>query len=74
MPDLALGCLMKPYTEEDIVRTLKTAEDILRGRERHRPSRPENLTLYTEAAEAPPPANEATPPQPRSRLAGWWSA
>ena len=49
MPDLALGCLMKPYTEEDIVRALKTAEDLLRGRERLRPSRPENLTIYSEA-------------------------
>jgi DNA-binding NarL/FixJ family response regulator len=73
MPDLALGCLMKPYTEEDIVRTLKTAEDILRGRERLRPSRPENLTLYTEAVEAPPPANEAVAPPLRSRVAGWWN-
>lgn len=50
MPDLALGCLMKPYSEEDIVRALKTAEDILRGRERLRPSRPGNLTIYSEAA------------------------
>ncbi len=73
MPDLALGCLMKPYTQEDIVRSLKAAEDILRGRERLRPSRPDNLTLYTEVEEPEP----AMPPFPgakdlKSRLSGWW--
>lgn len=46
MPDLALGCLTKPYSEEDVVRALKAAEDKLRGRERLRPSLPENLHLY----------------------------
>jgi DNA-binding NarL/FixJ family response regulator len=46
MPDLALGCLAKPYTEEDVVRALKAAEDKLRGRERLRPSLPENLMIY----------------------------
>ena len=33
IPDLALGCLVKPFSEEDLVRALKTAEDLLRGRE-----------------------------------------
>jgi DNA-binding LytR/AlgR family response regulator len=47
MPDLALGCLTKPYTEEDVVRALKTAEDKLRGRERLRPSLPDNLQIYS---------------------------
>ena len=48
IPDLALGCLVKPFSEEDLVRSLKTAEDLLRGRERVRPSRPGNLRLYAE--------------------------
>lgn len=46
LPDLALGCLSKPYTEEDVVRALKAAEDKLRGRERIRPSLPDNLHIY----------------------------
>jgi DNA-binding NarL/FixJ family response regulator len=52
MPDLALGCLEKPYTEEDVVRSLKAAEDKVRGRERLRPSLPGNLHFYS-ANEAP---------------------
>jgi DNA-binding NarL/FixJ family response regulator len=58
MPDLALGCLVKPFSEDDLVRALKAAEDIIRGRQRVRPSRPGNLRLYAEetaAAEAAPP-------------------
>jgi DNA-binding NarL/FixJ family response regulator len=59
MPDLALGCLTKPYTEEDVVRALKTAEDKLRGRERLRPSLPENLEIYSsEGAEETVPEEE----------------
>ena len=50
LPDLALGCLVKPFSEDDLVRALKTAEDILRGRQRLRPSRPGNLRLYAEEA------------------------
>ena len=37
MPDLALGCLMKPFTAEDVHRSLAMAEDLLRGREAVRP-------------------------------------
>ena len=48
LPDLALGCLAKPFSEEDLVRTLKATEDMLRGRERLRPSRPSNLRIYGE--------------------------
>lgn len=46
MPDLALGCLMKPFTAEDVHRSIAAAEDLLRGREAHRPKMPENLMLY----------------------------
>jgi DNA-binding NarL/FixJ family response regulator len=85
MPDLALGCLMKPYTEEDIVRALKAAEDILRGRERLRPSRPGNLTLYSDAPAPEPALAEpgegflperalAAPQTLKARLSNWWSA
>lgn len=56
IPDLALGCLVKPFSEDDLVRALKTAEDIIRGRRCVRPSRPDNLRLYAEepAPEVPP--------------------
>ena len=46
MPDLALGCLMKPFTAEDVHRSLAMAEDLMRGRETLRPKIPENLTIY----------------------------
>ena len=51
MPDLALGCLMKPFTAEDIHRSLAAAEDIMRGREALRPKMPVNLTLYDKVEE-----------------------
>ena len=55
MPDLALGCLLKPFTAEDVHRSLAMAEDLLRGRETLRPRIPDNLTLYEESGEAPAP-------------------
>lgn len=50
MPDLALGCLVKPFSHEDLVQALKLAEDELRGRQglQLRASRPDNLRLYAE--------------------------
>ena len=51
MPDLALGCLIKPFTAEDIHRSLAAAEDVMRGRETLRPKMPVNLTLYDQAAD-----------------------
>jgi len=49
IPDLALGCLVKPFRQEDLVEALKAAEDILRGRQGRRAGRAghsERLWLY----------------------------
>lgn len=54
MPDLALGCLMKPFTADDVHRSLAMAEDMLRGRETLRPRPPQNLTIYDQAPEPAP--------------------
>ena len=51
MPDLALGCLAKPFTAEDVHRALAVAEDKLRGRDALRMRLPVNLTVYDEAEE-----------------------
>ena len=51
MPDLALGCLMKPFTAEEVHRSLAMAEDMLRGRETLRPKLPHNLMLYEQSDE-----------------------
>ncbi len=73
MPDLALGCLMKPFTAEDVHRSLAMAEDLLRGRETVRPRPPTNLTIY----ETSRPVEDAQPgyvPSKRSlftRLEHW---
>lgn len=50
MPDLALGCLMKPFTAEEVHRALGLAEDRLRGRESLRARLPSNLMVYDEPA------------------------
>ena len=51
MPDLALGCLMKPFTAEDVHRALALAEDKLRGRDALRMKIPRNLKIYDEPEE-----------------------
>jgi CheY-like chemotaxis protein len=55
VPDLAIGCLAKPFNEADLARALSEAEDILRGREKLVRLRrlPEQLEIYSDA---PPPA------------------
>jgi CheY-like chemotaxis protein len=76
MPDLALGCLMKPFTAEDVHRSLAAAEDRLRGRETLRPKMPENLTLY-QANDAEPivePGYIPSRPSLRTRLEHWISS
>jgi two-component system, response regulator PdtaR len=51
VPDLAIGCLAKPFEEADLARALSEAEDILRGREKLVRLRrlPESLEMYSEA-------------------------
>jgi DNA-binding response OmpR family regulator len=77
MPDLALGCLVKPFTAEDVHRSLAMAEDLLRGRETLRPRPPENLTMYDGApVEAAPVPELGFIPSRRSlrtRLEHWLS-
>ena len=75
MPDLALGCLMKPFTADDVHRSLAMAEDLLRGRETLRPRMPDNLTLYEAHDDAPLPETGFIPSKPslRMRLEHWIS-
>ena len=46
MPDLALGCLVKPFTADEVHRSLAMAEDLLRGRETLRPEAAAEPDLY----------------------------
>ena len=48
MPDLALGCLTKPFTAEEVHRALNLAEDKLRGRETFWLWISSNLHIYDE--------------------------
>jgi two-component system, response regulator PdtaR len=75
MPDLALGCLMKPFTAEDVHRSLAMAEDLLRGRETLRPKLPDNLTLYEPQVDSPPiePGYIPSKRSLRTRLEHWIS-
>ena len=75
MPDLAFGCLMKPFTAEDVHRSLAMAEDLLRGRETLRPKMPDNLTLYEPLEEEPRLEVGYIPSKPslRTRFEHWIS-
>lgn len=76
MPDLALGCLMKPFTAEDVHRALALAEDKLRGRESLINRLPRNLEFYDDR-EAPPklePGFIPSRPKLRTRLGHWIAA
>ncbi|HLO21540.1 MAG TPA: response regulator [Sphingomicrobium sp.] len=75
MPDLALGCLMKPFTAEDVHRSLAMAEDLLRGRETLRPKLPDNLTIYEPQEDAGPvePGYIPSKPSLRTRFEHWIS-
>jgi CheY-like chemotaxis protein len=58
VPDLAIGCLAKPFEEADLARALSEAEDILRGREKLVRLRrlPGQLEIYSDAPQAEPAA------------------
>ncbi len=74
MPDLALGCLMKPFTAEDVHRSLAAAEDMMRGREALRPKMPVNLTLYDQPEEGPgepEPGFIPSRPSLKTRIEHW---
>ena len=74
MPDLALGCLMKPFTAEDVHRSLAMAEDMMRGRETFRQRVPRNLTLYDATVEpdlAPQPGFIPSRRSLKTRLEHW---
>jgi DNA-binding response OmpR family regulator len=75
MPDLALGCLMKPFTAEDVHRALALAEDKLRGRDSLRVRLPQNLQIYDEPEEAIE-VRGFIPSKPslRTRLGHWIAA
>jgi two-component system, response regulator PdtaR len=76
MPDLALGCLMKPFTAEDVHRSLAMAEDLLRGRKTVRPKLPDNLTIYEPRDEpaAVEPGFIPSKPSLKTRLEHWISS
>jgi DNA-binding NarL/FixJ family response regulator len=75
MPDLALGCLMKPFTAEDVHRSLAMAEDLLRGRETLRPKLPANLTIYDPSPDTIPSEPGFIPSKRslRTRIEHWIS-
>ena len=71
LPDLALGCLRKPFEVDDLARALREAEDILRGRQKmvRRTRLPEQLQLYTSGLE--PAAHDEWVPGVRRRTSLW---
>lgn len=73
MPDLALGCLLKPFTAEEIHRALAMAEDRLRGRETLRPKVPANLTMYEDGNSEVQQVTGFIPSRPslRTRFEHW---
>ena len=65
--------LMKPFTAEDVHRSLAMAEDLLRGRETLRPKLPDNLTIYEaeHEPELPEPGYIPSKLSLRTRLEHW---
>jgi CheY-like chemotaxis protein len=69
VPDLAIGCLTKPFEEADLARALSEAEDILRGREKLIRLRrlPEQLQIYSDVPQPALGAPRAWVPRLRGR-------
>ncbi|WP_165356319.1 response regulator [Sphingosinicella sp. BN140058] len=67
LPDLAIGCLAKPFREDDLVRALAEAEDVVRGREKLvlRETLPPQLQLYTRKPARRPQPDWSPPAPPR---------
>lgn len=76
MPDLAFGCLMKPFTAEDVHRALAMVEDHLRGRDSLRTKLPQNLKVYNSASRLAETQPGFIPSRAsfRTRLEHWISA
>lgn len=73
MRDLALGCLMKPVTADDVHHSIAIVEDILRGRETLRTKLPPNLTLYGKDDDTPVEQSGFVPSHPslKTRIEHW---
>jgi CheY-like chemotaxis protein len=71
VPDLAIGCLTKPFETDDLARALREAEDILRGRRKVilRGRLPGQLQLYIANGEQAP--KEEWAPGVRRRTSLW---
>jgi DNA-binding response OmpR family regulator len=69
VPDLAIGCLHKPFEVEHLVRALNEAEDILRGRRKLilKTRLPDQLQLYNLDSDEPAEENAHWLPGVRSR-------
>lgn len=75
VPDLALGCISKPYNLEDLSRAMSAAEDILRGRDSVR-RLPEAVELYAPSNDdaVSMPAFIADEPAPKPRMFRWFGS
>ncbi|MGI8981434.1 MAG: response regulator [Pirellulaceae bacterium] len=73
MRDLALGCLAKPVTADDVHCSIAIVEDILRGRETMRTKLPPNLTLYGKGLDTPEEQSGFIPSHPslKTRIEHW---
>ena len=73
MPELALGCLLKPFTAEDVHRALSAAEDMMRWREPLRKRMPDNLMMWQseDVDEMPSPGFIPSKRSLRTRLDQW---